>query len=88
MKSIELVTSEGQDGPVYVRFSREKVASTDPTEVEDEVVVDYDAAGQVVGIELVSICPETIAAFVDAARQHDLDIRALFARTFAVPSAA
>jgi len=86
MKSIEAVTSEGPKGPVYVRFSREKIANTEPTETEDEVVLDYDAAGGVVGIELVSVCPKTIAAFVEVARHNDLDIRALFTRAFEVPS--
>ena len=52
MKGIVLVTSEGPRGPAYIRFSREPVASTEPTEAQDEVVVDYDASGGVVGVEL------------------------------------
>jgi uncharacterized protein YuzE len=88
MKGIEVVTSEGPRGPAYIRFSRAPVASTEPTEAQDEVVVDYDAAGAVVGIELVSLGPDMITALVDVARKHDLDLSALFARPFAVPPAA
>lgn len=88
MKGIEVVTSEGPRGPVYVRFSREPVANTEPTETQDEVVVDYDAAGQVVGIELVSLGSEMIAGLVDVARKHELDLSALFSRSFAVSQAA
>lgn len=84
MPGILLVTSEGPWGPAYIRFSHESVASTEPTEEQDEVVVDYDAAGQVVGVELVSLGVEAIAAFVTMARKHDLDLSALFARSFAV----
>jgi hypothetical protein len=44
VKSIQLVTSEGPRGPAYIRFSHELVASTEPSEAQDEVVVDYDAS--------------------------------------------
>ncbi len=87
MKGIELVTSEGPRGPAYVRFSRNAVARTEPTEADDEVVVDYDAQGDVVGIELVSISNETIDALVDVARNHKLDLSALLARSFAATPA-
>jgi uncharacterized protein YuzE len=84
MKSIMCVTSEGPRAPAYIRFSIEPVASTEPTEAQDEVVVDYDAAGGVVGIELVSLVPTVIAAFFDMACEHDLELSALFTRSFAV----
>jgi hypothetical protein len=46
--------------------------------------VDYDAAGRVVGVKLISLGPEMIAAFVEVAREHELDLSALFSRSFAV----
>jgi len=85
MKGIAAMTSEGPRGPAYIRFSREPVASTEPTEAQYEVVVDYDAAGGVVGVELVSLGPDMFAALADVARKHDLDLSALLARSFAVP---
>jgi integrase len=57
VKRILCVTSEGPRGPACIRFSREPVASAEPSEAQDEVVVDYDASGGVVGIELVSLGP-------------------------------
>jgi uncharacterized protein YuzE len=88
MRGIQVVTSEGPAGPAYIRFSSERVASTEPTEAEDDVVVDYDASGGVVGVELVSLGLEVFAALLDVARQHDLDLSALLSRPFAVPPAA
>jgi hypothetical protein len=82
------VTSEGPRGPAYIRFSREPIAFTEPTEAQDEVVVDYDAVGGIVGIELVSLGPEMFTALLDVARKHDLDLSALLARPFAVSPAA
>lgn len=88
MRGIEVVTSEGPAGPAYVQFSRDSVARTEPTEIDDEVIVDYDADGNVVGIELVSISNETIGALLEVARHHGLDLSALLSRSFATPSAA
>jgi hypothetical protein len=88
MRGIQVVMSEGPRGPAYIRYSREPVASTEPTETQDEVVVDYDAAGGVVGIELVSLGPEMFAALLDVARKYDLDLSALLSHPLAVSPAA
>ncbi|MFY9780671.1 MAG: DUF2283 domain-containing protein [Candidatus Baltobacteraceae bacterium] len=88
MRGIEVVTSEGPAGPAYVQFSRNSVARTEPTEIDDEVIVDYDADGSIVGIELVSISNETISALLEVARRNELDLSALLSRSFAAPSAA
>jgi uncharacterized protein YuzE len=80
MKQLLEMTSEGPHGPAYLYFARERVATTEPCEEEEDVVIDYAADGSVIGVELVSICPETIAALGKAARRYDLDLGALFAR--------
>ena len=86
-KAIQVVTSEGPHGPVYIRFSNEPVANTEPATFEDDLVIDFDAAGGVVGIELVSTGLEVLEALVKVARTYDLDLTALIARSFA-PAAA
>jgi uncharacterized protein YuzE len=88
VKSILCVTSEGARGPAYIRFSREPIVFTEPTEAQDEVVVDYDAVGGVVGIELVSLGLKMFTALVDVAYKHDLDLSTLLSRSFAVSPAA
>ena len=88
MRGIEVLTCEGLAGPAYVQFSGNSVALTEPTEIDDEVIVNYDADGNVVGIELVSISNDTISALLDVARRNALDLSALVSRSFAVPSAA
>jgi uncharacterized protein YuzE len=87
-KSIQVVTSEGARGPVYIQFSTEPVANTEPANFEDDLVIDFDAAGGVVGIELVSTGIEVLEALVKVARNNDLDLTALIARSFAAPAAA
>ena len=88
MKGIEAVTSEGPRGPAYVRFSRQAVAATRPSNIDDEVIVDYDGEGKVIGIELVSLSNDTIAALMDVPRRNDLDLSGLLAHPFAPSSAA
>jgi uncharacterized protein YuzE len=40
----------------YIRFSKEKVASTQPIESDDAIInVDLDQSGRVVGVELVGV---------------------------------
>jgi uncharacterized protein YuzE len=65
--------------PVYVRFSNERVANTNETE-NPEVLVDYDAQGHVIGIELISATPDEIEMLAKLARKHDLDLAGLFAK--------
>lgn len=79
MMQILDVTSAGPEGPVLIVFSREPIASTEPAEDEYEVVIDFDAMGQVVEVELVSVNPETLGSLVSVAKKHDLDLRGLFA---------
>jgi uncharacterized protein YuzE len=88
VKGIQVVTSEGPRGPAYIRFSNEAVASTEPWENHDEIVVDYDASRAVVGIELVSLGPDVINGLVEIARLNDLDLRALVSHSFDASSAA
>jgi Protein of unknown function (DUF2283) len=80
VKQLLEMTSEGTHGPAYLYFAREKVATTEPCEDEEDVVVDYAEDGSVIGVELVSICPETITALGNVARRFDLDLGPLFAR--------
>jgi uncharacterized protein YuzE len=81
MRSIRSVRSEGPQGPVYITFSDDIVTDTEPIEENDEVVVDYGADGEVVGVELVSVSSETLEGLLLVARIHDLDLGALFARS-------
>jgi uncharacterized protein YuzE len=61
--------------------------NTQPAKFEDELVVDFDAAGGVVGIELVSTGLEVLEALVKVARMNNLDLTALTARSFAADAA-
>lgn len=88
MKSIRSIRSEGPQGPVYIAFSDEDVADTEPIEENDEVVVDFGADGSVVGIELVSVSSETLAGLLLVAKTHKLDLSALFARSLSPQRAA
>ena len=82
MKPIKSVSSEGTAGPAYLRFSNEPVAQTEVWDDGNDVVVDFDAAGSVVGVELVSVDPDVIEALVEIARRYELDLSALVARSF------
>ena len=88
MKGIQVVTSEGAHGPAYIRFSHEPVVRTEPWESQDDLVLDYDAVGGVVGIELLSLGLEAINALVEVARANELDLSALVAHSFDVSPAA
>ncbi len=78
MTQLVTVKSKGIRGPAYLIFSYAAVTSTEPTADEDEVVVDYDIDGEVVGIELVAITPDTIRGLVAVAYTHELDLSLLF----------
>jgi uncharacterized protein YuzE len=89
MRPIQEVRSEGPQGPAYIRFSNEPVARTEPAEFDDDLIVDYDAAGSVVGVELVTIGHGVLNALIEVARLNDLDLAALLtSRTFPSSSAA
>lgn len=81
MKSIKTVTSAGPDGPTYIRFSDKEVASTAPS-AHEELIVDYDASGRIVGIELISLGPDAFEALAGVAKKNELDLSPLFARPF------
>lgn len=49
------VTYDRQTQALYVRLSRAPVASTD--RIADTVLLDLDAAGQLVGIEVLDVEP-------------------------------
>ena len=68
------ITSEGPDGPAYVRYSREARTATHATPVDPDVVVDYDRAGNIVGIELVCLEQNDIAVMAALAFVHSLDM--------------
>jgi hypothetical protein len=63
-----------ENPPVYVRYSNERVASTKSVDPDFAVNVDLDAAGLVVGIELIAVDPYTIEWATQVARAHDLAI--------------
>jgi uncharacterized protein YuzE len=88
VKDIQVVSSEGRRGPAYIRFSNETVTRTEPWERNKELVVDYDAAGAVVGIELVTLGLDVLDTLVEIARANDLDLSALVAHSFDVSPAA
>jgi hypothetical protein len=88
VRAIQVVTSEGPRGPVYIRFSSEPISQSEPAEFEDDLIVDYDAQGGVVGVELVSIDLGVFNALVEVARSNELDLAALLSRSFAVSPAA
>jgi len=82
MKPIQAVTSEGLSGPAYIRFSKESVATTEPWDDRDDVIVDYDDSGAVVGVELITLDPDVIDTLLEVAHRNDLDLSALVAHSF------
>jgi hypothetical protein len=88
VKGILGVTSEGRNGPAFIRFSEQTIARTEPWEFDGNLVVDYDAAGEVVGIELVVLGADTMNGLLELARVHDLDLSALVAHSFQTSPAA
>ena len=87
VKGIVGVSSEGPRGPAYVRFSHEPLARTEPWERDDTLMVDYDAAGEIVGIELVVLSPGAMNGLLELARLKGLDLSALVAHSFLVSPA-
>jgi hypothetical protein len=85
LKGIEAVISEGTIGPTYIRFSSRPAANTEPWG-DSKLVLDYGAAGGVVGIELLSLGPDVVRTLVEVARLKELDLSALVAQNFAVPT--
>ncbi|HVA33631.1 MAG TPA: DUF2283 domain-containing protein [Candidatus Baltobacteraceae bacterium] len=76
----ELKGIEGADcggGPIYLRFSNHSVARTE-SYAGGEVNVDVDDRNQVIGIEMLSIDAEEIAALADVTRVYDLSLLPLF----------
>lgn len=82
MKGIVGVTSEGRNGPAFIRFSEKPIARTEPWELDGNLVVDYDATGDVVGIELVALGADTMNGLLELARSHGLDLSALVGHSF------
>ncbi len=62
------VTSDGPRGPAYIPFPNEAETITEPWENHGVIVVDYDAARAIAGIELVSLGPDDINDLVEIAR--------------------
>ena len=81
MQHLIEVRTVGERGPAYLRFSSAPVVDSEPTADEDDVVIDRAADGSVVGIELISIVPETVVALAAAAKQLNLDLSLLFTRS-------
>jgi hypothetical protein len=63
------------------------VQRTDPSR-DGELIVDYDAANEVVGVELLSLGPNIFRALTDFAQANDLDLSALLAHSFTKSPAA
>ncbi|HEV3157149.1 MAG TPA: DUF2283 domain-containing protein [Candidatus Baltobacteraceae bacterium] len=74
------MTTEGARGPAYLRYAQTLVADTQPSEEDEDVVIDVAADGSVVGVELVSVNSATITALVKVANHLDLDLSLLFSR--------
>jgi len=87
MTELLAIGSDGPRGPVYLTFSKENIATTEPAEDDDELVVDYDASGGIVGVEVVAVTPERIVRLVALAATHGLDLGALFTRSTLTPAA-
>lgn len=87
MTELLAIDSDGPRGPVYLTFSEAVIATTEPTEDDDELVVDYDALGGVVGVEIVAVTPARIVRLVALAATHELDLGALFTRSTLSPAA-
>lgn len=65
-------------GPAYLRFSKNQVALTAPSRESDDVVVDLDRDGKVVGVEIVHVDGKSLGALMRVARRYDLDLTPVF----------
>ncbi len=72
MKQPIEVTSEGPEGPAYVRYSRDERVMTRATPANPDVVVDYDRVGNVIGVELVCLEREDLRILAALAHVHSL----------------
>ncbi len=81
MLNRDIIRIEGSTPPVvefdasvsawYIRFSRAKVVrTTSPDRPGHVVAVDFDAAGKVVGVELIGVKEFSIAAFLKIAHME------------------
>ncbi len=74
---VEIESNETLRGPIYLRFSNQTVERTESYS-SGEVNVDLDHHHELIGIEMLSLGPNQIAALADIVRAHDLDLRPLF----------
>ena len=75
LKAVEWTQIAGD--PIYLRFSNDDVVETE-SHAAGELNVDLDAAGEVVGIELLSTDPDEIEALAAIARRFRLVLAPLF----------
>ena len=80
MSQIVEIETEDPAGPVYLRFSNDAAAARSEITENPEVVIDYDAQGNVIGVELITTTPDEIETLARIAKRHDLDLAALFSR--------
>lgn len=75
---IEISRDEHPPYPIYLYYSREPVAKTDSLDEQYSVNVDYDSAGDIVGLEIVVPDDETIARATRFALENDLSLVGVF----------
>jgi uncharacterized protein YuzE len=64
-----VVELDSEAHAAYVRFSNEKVERTEVVETEGCIVtMDIDAAGQIIGVELVGVYEFTLSALLEKAK--------------------
>ena len=80
MRPIVEIETEHPEGPVYLWFAEKGDAARSEISDNPEVVVDYDANENVIGVELITTTPDEIETLAKIAKRHNLALTALFAR--------
>jgi uncharacterized protein YuzE len=82
------VEREPEHNIAYLRYQEDVPGSTGQTVgyADHQVNVDFDEAGAIVGIEVLSLGAEELAALAEIAKAYELDLSPLIGGT--IPSAA
>ena len=75
---LEITRDDKAPHSIYLYYSRDPVARTQTLDENEEVAVDFDGSGEVVGIEIVAPDDETIALATRFALDHDLSLVGVF----------
>lgn len=80
MQQLLRVTRDTEAGnDLYLYYSEKPIAKTVSMDDAESVMIDFDAAGGVVGVELLDPDTESLELLTKIAREHELSLDRLFA---------